>query len=191
MSRISQICCRLCALGLLVCAVSSAQPKQTKQSNTTGVRRRIVEIVRQRLNEGVITINGVRAQTRTPPSPEVVNEIRGYGDSAALVLADYLHSRNSRERMAVVELLGVLGGARIVGPLRGVILRDPSATVREIALRWLTQAPSDLVKPIIREAARTDPDERVRNVAKSILQLGTTGEEPKSSVPFKKESPQL
>lgn len=191
MSRISEICCRLCALGLLVCAVSSAQPKQTKQSNTTGVRKRIVEIVRQRLNEGVITINGVRAQTQTPPSSQVVNEIRRYGDSAAVVLGDYLLSRNIRERIIAVELLGVLGGARIVGPLQRVILRDPSPTVRELALRWLLQAPPNLAQPVIREAARTDPDERVRNVAKGLLQLGTAGEEPKISVPFRKTSPPL
>ncbi len=190
MRRTSEIFYCLCTLGLLVCTLSGAQSDRTKGSNTM-VRRRIIEIVRQRLNEGVITVNGVQAQTRTPPSPEVVNEIKHYGDSGVVVLAEYLHSRRRRERITAVELLGVLGGARIVGPLRGVILHDPSAMVRELALRWLTQAPSDLAQPIIREAARTDPDERVRTVAKSILQLGTSSEDPKISVPFRKVSPHL
>jgi len=85
----------------------------------------------------------------------------------------------------------LLGGRRIVVPLQGVILHDPSPAIRELALRWLTQAPSNLAQPIIRRAARTDPDERVRTVAKSILRLGTTSEDPKISVPFRKVSPHL
>jgi len=188
--KITGILCRVCAVGLLVCAVSHAQTDPRQGSNTALARKRIAEIVRQRLNEGENTINGIRIQTRTPPSSEVVNEIRRFGDTAAVVLANYLHSKNLRERIVAVELLGLLGGARIVAPLREVIRRDPSTTVRELALRWLTQAPPDLAHPIIQEAARTDPDERVRAVAKGILQMGQAGE-PKTSVPFTKQPPRF
>jgi HEAT repeats len=188
--KITGILCRVCAVGMLVGAVSHAQTDPRQESNTAAARKRIAEIVSQRLHDGESTINGIRIQTRTPPSSEVVNEIRRFGDSGAVILADYLHSKTLRERMVAVELLGLLGGARIVAPLRDVIRRDPSTAVRELALRWLTQAPPDLAHPIIEEAARTDPDERVRAVAKGILQPGGE-DELKNSVPFKKQPPRF
>jgi HEAT repeat protein len=180
-------------LALFVCSslgISVAQSSNSSQPNMATVRRRIAVIITERLTEGVIIVNGVRAQTRTPPSFEAVEEIKRYGDSAVVVLANYLHSKNPRERGIALEFLGLLGGRRIVAPLQGVIRHDPLPTIREMALRWLTQAPPNLAQPIIRQAARMDPDERVRIAAKELLGETVEGGS-KFSVPFKKESPKF
>ena len=182
----------LCIIGLFLCAfvmVSSAQSNQVNASDTGAIRRKIAALVEARLNDGVFVVNGVRTQTVTPPSRAAVEEIKRYGDSAVAVLAAYLRSKNPRERRIAVEFLGLLGGRRIVAPLQRVIQHDPSPTMRELALRWLTQAPRDLAQPIIRRAARMDPDERVRKAAKNILETGSADGLPEFSVPFKKESP--
>jgi hypothetical protein len=68
-----------------------------------------------------------------------------------------------------VEFLGLLGGSRIIAPLQKAIKYDSSPDIRILALRWITQAPGNLASPIIRKAATTDPDQRVREEAKSLL----------------------
>lgn len=186
MHRMIRICSQLGGLAILFCVVSSAQSDHGTQSSKVDVQRRIAEIVHQRLTEGESTVSGVRTRTRTPPSVDVVNEIKGYGDTAVRILADHLHSVNVRERLVSVELLGLIGGAHIVDPLRGVILTDRSATVRELAVRWLSHGPAELTKPILEQAAKTDPDERVRNVASGILHPQIEKER-ENSIPFKKQ----
>jgi len=184
---------QLLLLELLLCSlviVSSGQSNPPNSSDTVTVRRRIATIIAERLNEGVMVINGVTVLTRTPPSQTAVEEIRRYGDKAVLVLTNHLHAKGVRERRIAVEFLGLLGGRRIVAPLQGVIRHDPTWTIRVLALSWLTQAPPDLAQPIIRRTARTDPDERVRIAAKNILETGTVEGMPKFSVPFKKGIPQ-
>jgi len=185
MSTALRNCAQIFGL-VLFCAVVSAQSDQAKQLSKADVQKRIAEIVRQRLDEGTFTVNGIRAQTRTAPSPEVIKEIKRYGDTGLENLTSYLRSANMRERIVSVELIGLLGGAQIVPPLREVILRDRSATVRELALRWITQAPADLANPIIQRAAQTDPDERVRSLANGILHPETQ-KQTDTSVPFKKQ----
>lgn len=176
---------------LLSCtAVINAQPNQAKSSDKD-VKNRIEAIVQQRLDDGAFVVNGIRAQTRIPPSDVAVAEIKRYGDSAVPVLAGYLHSKSPRKRSVAVEFLGLLGGSRIVAPLRRVIQHDPSPAMREFALRWLTQAPHHLAQPIIRRAAKTDPDEGVRKTAKNILGYGSADQAPTLSVPFKREPPRL
>lgn len=182
---------RLGITGLLLSciAISHAQSNPSKSSDGVDIRSRIAAIVQQRLDDGVFIVNGIRAQTRTPPSNAAVEEIKRYGDSAVPVLAGYLHSKRPFESCVAVEFLGLLGGRRIVPLLQRVIQHDPSATLRELALRWLTQAPPNLAQPIIRRAAKTDPDEKVRKTAKNILETGSPDGMPDLSVPFKKTNP--
>lgn len=182
-------------LALFVCSspgISVAQSNPSTQPDMATVRRRIAVIITERLGEGVIIVQGVRAQTRTPPSREAVEEIRHYGDAAVPILSAYFKSRNERERFFAVEFMGLLGGRRIIVPLRNVIRRDASPNIRIQALRWLAeQLPSDSALSIIREAANNNIDEKVRKAAKNILENGTVDGLPAVSVPFKKVSPPL
>ena len=126
--------------------------------------------MRHTLKQGEFKVNGaVAAWTRTSPSKENVEEIQRYGDDAVPILSEYLGSEDDREKELAMRFLGLLGGSRIVEPLRKVIQSDNSPSIREIALRWLTQAPWDLASPIIQEAAEKDIDLEVRNVAKKLL----------------------
>ena len=109
-----------------------------------------------------------------PPAKRNVEEVRRYGDEAVPVLTNYLSTESDRERALAVEFLGLLGGRRIIPPLQRVIQEDTSPTIRILALRWITQAPFNLVSPIIREAATRDLDEQVRKEAQEILKSFTT-----------------
>ena len=54
-------------------------------------------------------------------------------------------------------------------PLKRVIEQSTSASRRELALRWVTQASLELALPIIRNAAETDRDPEVRALARDLL----------------------
>lgn len=176
---LSPLCVAVC---LAIAVLASGQ------NNKPPVRERVAKIVRERLSEGVSIVNGVRVQNRTPPSPEITKEIREYGSAAIPVLTNYLRSESENERVVAVELLGLLGGSRVVAPLKNVVEKDRSPTLRILALRWLSQAPSNLASPIISKAARTDADESVRRAARDILEPSTDGRS-RNSAPFKVSPP--
>jgi hypothetical protein len=162
-------------LGILVCALAAvAASTQKRRSRSPGgitARERIAQIISQRLNEGRSVVKGVRVQTKTPPSPEAIDEIKRYGDDAVPILSEYLSAKDAQVRTIAVEFIGLLGGRRIITPLQKVIRSDDSPTVRVLALRWASQAPWELVAPVIREAARADADPRVREEANRILAM--------------------
>jgi len=170
---------------VLVCSIIVFGAGQNNKQ-AVSVRERVEKIIRERLSEGTSTANGIRVQTRTPPSAQVRKEIRECGNDAIPVLTNYSQSEHENERVIAVELLGILGGARIVTPLKNVVEKDASPTIRILALRWLSQAPSNRASPIIRKAARTDADEGVRKAARDILQLRPSEERPDGFQPFKK-----
>lgn len=160
---------------LLVCLfIVGANGWQTKRAQVlvdNAVRERIAKIISETLKKGELRTDGVvRVLTRMRPSNSAIKEVKQYGDAAVPVLVHYLqHSENERERELALRLLGSLGGSRIVAPLREIIRYDSSPSFRQLALLWITQAPWNEASPVIREAAETDPDEEVRQEAKSIL----------------------
>jgi hypothetical protein len=175
---LSQLCVMAC---LAIVVLASGQNNQPSPS----VRERVAKIVRERLSDGVSMVNGVRVQNKTPPSPEITKEIRECGNAAIPVLTHYLRSESQNERVVAVELLGLLGGSRVVAPLKYVVEKDRSPTLRILALRWLSQAPSGLASPIISKAARTDVDESVRKAARDLLEPSTDEGRSRNSAPFK------
>ena len=54
-------------------------------------------------------------------------------------------------------------------PLKRVAEQSTSASRLDAALTWLTQAPWELAFPIIRNAAETDRDAKVREAARDLL----------------------
>lgn len=159
--------------GLLLClsvvGAGGWQIKGQQAVNKVAVRERIAALIRETLQQGEGNVDGVRLQTSVPPSTETIEEIKHYGDDAVLVLTDYLQSESVRERSLAIKLLGSLGGSRIVDPLQKVIRYDESPTIKQTALRSITQAPWELALPVVREAAETDPDSRVRAAARELL----------------------
>jgi hypothetical protein len=162
------------SLGLAGLGVASAQATAqglTQASEKEAIRERISVIIRETLKQGEgTTANGVKFRTRVPPSTDKVEEIKSLGDKAVPVLEDYLWSGDNPEQGDLaLRFLGLLGGTRIVEPLKRVIEKSDSPSRRENALRWLTQAPWDLAAPVLRAAAETDPDANVRGVARDLL----------------------
>ena len=147
----------------------SRESMQSTGSQKDAVTKSIERIIKETLKEGEGVVNGVRVWRRVPPAKRNVEEVRRYGDEAVPVLTNHLSAESDRERALAVEFLGLLGGRRIIPPLQRVIQEESSPTIRILALRWITQAPFNLVSPIIREAATRDLDEQVRKEAQEIL----------------------
>lgn len=134
------------------------------------IRKRIAILIGHTIQMSeAVTSDGVRIQTAARPSNEDIEEIKRYGDAAVSILAEYLSSEDGRQKNLAIRFLGLLGGNRIIAPLEKVIRQDPSPSVRETALRWLTNAPWDVVSPIITQAAQNDPDPGVRQAARELL----------------------
>ncbi len=152
---------------------------QTAKPNTplvADMRERVATIIRDTLKrgEGEITNDGVKLKTWTnmPPTEEAIEEIRSFGDDVVQILSEYLTSEDGREKQLAIRFLGLVGGSRIVEPLRMVIKNDKQPGMRAMALTWLAEAPWELASPIIREAAESDGDPGVRKVANDLLQEG-------------------
>jgi hypothetical protein len=176
-------------IGSLLLVSSNGQTHKAKQTDKAAIRKRIAAIISDRLKEGLMFPNngspGSPVYTRVPPSREAVKEVKEYGDNALPVLSEHLQSKNERERGVAVELIGLVGGYRMVVFLQRVIQNDAASHIRILAIRWITQAPPSLALPIIRKAARTDVDESVRKAARDILEPSIGDEVPGHSAPFK------
>ena len=155
----------LCLIAFANCWAQTDTPPTTAK-----VRERVNAIILQTMKRGEFTTaEGVKGITRVPPSNEDVEEIKRYGDRAIEPLEEHFASENGFEYELAMRFMGVLGGERIIGPFKKVILHDPSASKREYALRWITQGPWDQAARVISHAAEHDPDESVRKVAKELL----------------------
>jgi hypothetical protein len=160
----------------LICLVAwgaNAQSDGTDNANVALIRERIQKIMRQTIKSGenVVMSDGrqVIARTFIPPSNLAIDEVKGYGDTAVPILAEYLSQPSGFEKYHAMRFLGAIGGRKVVEPLRQVALHDRSAGYREYALAFLTQTPWELAAPILREAASSDPELRVRNRASELL----------------------
>jgi hypothetical protein len=151
---------------------NSTTVSQTLQSASDegAIRERIATIIRETLKraEGT-TVEGYSVFTWMPPSNKDVEEIKAYGDKAVPILEEYTFSDVGREGYLALQLLGLLGGSRIVEPLKRVAEQSTSAANRQAALMWLTQTPWELAFPIIRNASEIDRDPKIREAARDLL----------------------
>jgi hypothetical protein len=150
--------------------LAEGQEARAMQSpSQTMVRSRISALMRHIIKEAEsVTPDGLRIRTVARPTVEDIKEVEGYGDDAVPILSGYLTSQDGLEKDLAIRFLGILGGARIVGPLGAVVRTDASPGAREMALRWLAEAPWDMALPIIQDAARNDPDSMVRQAAQEL-----------------------
>jgi HEAT repeat protein len=159
----------LLLLSAVVVASSGQETQMTRPISEALARKRVSTLIRDINSRGHHEVDGLKIWTRSLPSDEELDEVRGYGEAAVPVLTDYLKSEDARERELAMRFLGQIGGSQIVEPLRMVLLSDTSPGVRQSALHWLTLAPWDLASPIIERSAAADVDQRVRDTAKDIL----------------------
>lgn len=152
--------------------LGSHEARELKSPPENLVRERIAVLMAYIIKKGEgVASDGVAVWMPylARPSNEDIEEIKRYGDDAVPILSEYLTAGGEREKSLAMRFLGVLGGSRIVEPLRKVILHETSPLLRELALRWLTTAPWEMVSPIIKEAMESDADPQVREAAKNIL----------------------
>ena len=165
---------QIATIVVLICILSVGSGKTQEQTHATcdkgKVRERVSTIIRETLKQGENRVNGIiAAWTRIPPSNEAIEEMRCYGDVAVPVLVEHLNSKDDRKKELAIRFLGELGGSQIVEPPRMIVQYETSSLLRNIAVRWLTEAPWDLASPIIQQAAQNDPDPSVRQTAQELL----------------------
>jgi hypothetical protein len=114
-------------------------------------------------------VGNVKTSTWVPPSPEDIERIREIGHDAIAPLNKALNfPRRSFQQFLAVKLLGEIGGADIVSPLKRALEPDKPNSVRFAALAALLSVPDDLALPIIRSAVH-DSDPLVARGAKELL----------------------
>jgi hypothetical protein len=155
--------------GLIAIGNCLGQDKVADAQTAAKVRERVDTIIKETIKRGEFTVQGVKGITRVPPLTKDVDEIKSYGDQAVAPLEEHLYSASAFEYETAMRLIGALGGARIIEPLKKVILHDESARRREYALLAIVQGPWDQASKVMALAAETDPDENVRKTAKELL----------------------
>lgn len=159
----------LLVLSAVVVASSGEKTQMSRPISEALARKKVSTLIRDINLRGHHEVDGLKFWTRSLPSDEELDEVRGYGEAAVPVLTDYLKSEDAHERELAMRFLGQLGGSQIVEPLRMVLLTDTSPGIRQSALHWLSSAPWELALPIIELSATSDVDQRVRDAAKGIL----------------------
>ncbi len=146
-----------------------AQPRKRGQSAAMTKRERIAEIMEETLRRGEGSVQGVRTYTRVPQSGQAVAELRRMGPEGIALLAEYTSSGTARQKSFAIELLGRIGGTGIIAPLDQVLRTCPSASFRQMALRWLPSERNDVVRQILTRTAESDSDSEVRSLAQRRL----------------------
>lgn len=149
---------------------SSTLFQATAQPSAKETRDRILTVIRDTISRGQGTLpDGTKFWTRVPPTSEAVSEVLRYGDRAIPALEEYIWKEGAAEASVALGFLGRFRGSQIVGPLKRIVEENREPSLRDVALRLLTQAPSDLALPIFRKAAETDSDPKVREVARVLM----------------------
>jgi hypothetical protein len=146
-----------------------AQPQESVAG--TDLKRRIGVLIKQTLDKRqLITSQGTRVWAPVPPSPEIVQEIKDYGDRVVPILAEYLASGSLHERELALELLTYIDSPRIVEYVLLAARNDPEPSLRKQGLRYLAAQPWDVAQPILRHASEADPDPGVREFAEQAYE---------------------
>ncbi len=105
--------------------------------------------------------------------------LEGIGSAHAEVLAPVAELATAHPdwsvRLRAAQTLGRLGDAAAVDPLLGVLARDAYAFVREAAVEALGAFRTPAALEALRQAARTDPEPRVREAARRVLETPADG----------------
>jgi hypothetical protein len=150
-------------------SVALSQANENHVSQDTDVDAEIAAIIDGILKHGEQSLGGgITASTWVPPSPDEIEQIRKIGHDAISSLNRALDSHRPFQQFLVVRLLGAIGGADVVPPLRRALERDKQNSVRMAALAALRSAPDNLAVPIIQSTVH-DPDPLVAKRARDLL----------------------
>jgi hypothetical protein len=159
----------LWSFGVPVSALRAQSPKRGQTAAMT-IRGRIVEIMDEALKRGQGSVKGIHTYTRVPPPGQAVTELRGLGPGAVAVLAEYTSTGTAQQQALAIELLGRIGGRAVIAPLDQVLRTCPSASLREMALRWLPTEGNEASRVILARTAENDSDSGVRALARRRLE---------------------
>jgi HEAT repeat protein len=150
----------------IIRAQTAAQPSQEL------VDKRVSEIIDHALQEGVITTpEGVRATPmKAHISIEQSKEIRAFGDLAIHPLTKYLDSPSFRAQHLAVNLLGYIGGKRVIKSLSHAADRSSSPNIRAAAVKNLGEQAWSDVADVIHRVAINDPDPQVKKAASVMIE---------------------
>ena len=161
---------------LPIIALAQATPPQPASNAAAKVAAIMDEILTR--NEG--HVGDVKTCTWWPPSQEDIKRIREIGHDAIAPLSNALNSTRCFQKTLTVRLLGELGGADVVPPLKRALQPDEPNSVRIAALgALLLSVPDDLALPIILNAVHdSDPvvAEFARNFLADYYHRGTSGQ---------------
>ena len=168
-------------LVLFACLVSSSTARTSGQTQEVTSKNDaqdapdpssiVNEIIKSTLQRGEgTTPQGYRFSTWIPPTQEDLFRIKALGEQAVAPLSKYLDSPRPFAQLLAVRLLGEVGGAAAVEPLKRGLDASRWSVVRAQSLSSLASTPDSMALPIIQDM-RKDSDPLVRKRAEDLLTL--------------------
>lgn len=159
------------ALSLCVYLQMAALAQATSTPPTPDADAKVAAILDGILRRGEGHAEGredVKTSTWVPPSFADIEQIHEIGHDAIAPLNKALDSQTPFRQLLAVRLLGEVGGADVVPPLKRGLEANRWVVVRMQSLSSLLSVPDDLALPIIRSAV-LDSDPRVAESARTLL----------------------
>ena len=159
------------ALSVCVCLQMAALAQATSAPPTPDADAKVAAILDRILRRGEGHAEGredVKTSTWVPPDFADIEQIREIGHDAIAPLNKALDSQTPFRQLLAVRLLGEIGGADIVPPLKRGLEANRWVVVRMYSLAALRSVPNDVALPIIRNAL-LDSDPRVAERARTLL----------------------
>jgi|SRR5579859_5547832 len=152
-------------------SASITHAQASAELSQEAINARVAEIINHGLQVGVITTpEGVRATPmKAHVSLQEQKEIKAFGERAIMPLSQYLELSDYRAQHLVVNMLGYIGGKKVVKPLTYAAERSDSPDVRSAAVNNLAQEPWADVADIIERIAVNDTDPFVKRDAQAII----------------------
>jgi HEAT repeat protein len=155
--------------GWHICAQTQATSPPKQDFPVVDPDAVVADVIQSTLKRGESTTSeGYHAYTWVSPSEEDVAKISDLGVKAIAPLSRYLDSPRPFVQLLAVRLLGKVGGAEAVEPLKRGLATDRWVVVRTQSLSSLIGTPDSLALPII-QSMRKDADPLVRKRAEDLL----------------------
>jgi hypothetical protein len=144
---------------------------QTTQPSENQIRQRISLLIQRTIQQATIRLKDGTYATTMPvvPSSSDIQEVKGYGDRAVGVLANYVNSKSAMEQHVAFRFLVAFQGDPAFTAIKDYAERSAFGGVRQEATIDLGSFPDGKVRSILERISTIDPSPDVRASAGRTL----------------------
>jgi hypothetical protein len=157
---------------IILSVAAASQCQLVDRDSPEAVREEVNRIYNETLDAMTYKLpSGITAVTWLPPDESVRGQVQCLGTTAVPAL-DYLLRSNERSfgHLLAIQMLGWIGGAEIVPPLKWALLRPGDFLItKTAALDSLNAAPPELALPAVQQALRSEKNPHVIEKATEMV----------------------